>query len=68
MDILQLQELKLYFKYKKNKLPSYLQNMPLQPNTDIHNHETRTQHNIYQPKTKHEYAKHYKIPYSKDYQ
>ncbi len=32
--------------------------MPLQPNSDIHNYETRTQHNIYQPKTKHEYAKH----------
>ncbi len=58
MDILQLQELKLYDKYKKNKLPSYLQNMPLPPNTDIHNFETRTQDRIYQPKTKHEYAEH----------
>ncbi len=66
-DILQLQELKLYYKYKKIKLPSYLQNMPLQPNTDIHNYEIRTRH-IYQPKTKDEYVKHYKIPYSKDYQ
>ncbi len=43
-----------------------LQNMPLQPNSGIHNYETRTRHHIYQPKTKHEYAK--QIPYSKDYQ
>ncbi len=56
-DILRLKELKLYYKYKK-KLPSYLQNMLLQTNSDIHNYETQTQHHIYQPKTKHEYAKH----------
>ncbi len=56
--ILQLQELKLFYKYKKNKLPSYLQNMPLQPNSDIHKYETWTRHHIYQPKTKHEYSKH----------
>ncbi len=49
-DILHLQELKLYYKYKKNKMPSYLQNMTLQPNSDIHNYETQTQHHIYQPK------------------
>ncbi len=36
-----------------------MQNLPLQPNIDTHNYETRTQHHIYQPKTKHEYAKHY---------
>ncbi len=41
-DILQLQELKLYNKYKKNKLPSYLQNMPPQSNSDIHSYETQT--------------------------
>ena len=58
MDILQLQELKLYYKYKKNKLPSYLQNLPLQPNFDMHNYETRIRYHIHQPKTNHEYAKH----------
>jgi hypothetical protein len=56
-DILRLQELKFTYKYKNNKLPYYLQNLPLHPNTDTHNYETRTQHNIYHPKTLHEYAK-----------
>ena len=56
-DILWLQELKFYYKYKNDKLPHYLQNLPLQPNTDTHNYATRTQHNIHHPKTQHEYAK-----------
>ncbi len=36
---------------------TYLQNLPLQPNTDAHNYETQTQHRIYQPKSNHQYAK-----------
>ncbi len=32
-DILQLQELKFYYKYKNNKLPQYLQALPFHPNT-----------------------------------
>ncbi len=32
--------------------------MPLPPNSNIHNYETRTRHHIYQSKTKYEYAKH----------
>ncbi len=51
-DILKLQELKLYDKYKNNKLPNYLQNLPFEANT-----KTRIQHNIHQPKTNHVYAK-----------
>ncbi len=32
-DIIKLQELKLYYKYKNNNLPHYLQNLPFEPNT-----------------------------------
>ncbi len=56
-DILRLQELKFYYKYKNNKLPHYLQNLPLECNTDIHNYETHTQHKLHELKTDHEYAK-----------
>ncbi len=56
-DILRLQELTFYYKFKNNKLPHYLKALPIYFNTDIHHHETRTQHNIHPVKTKHEYAK-----------
>ncbi len=56
-DILRLQELKFYYKYKNNKLPHYLQHLPLECNTDIHYYETRTQHKLCELKTDHEYAK-----------
>ena len=56
-DILRLQELKFYYKYKNNKLPHYLQNLPLECNTDIHNYATRIQHKLRELKTDHEYAK-----------
>ncbi len=55
-DILKLQELKLYYKYKNNKLSHYLQNLPFEPNTKTHDHATRKQHNIHQPKTNQVYA------------
>ncbi len=56
-DILQLQELKFYYKYKKNKLPHYLQALPLHPNTQTHDHNTRTKNNIHHPFGKHAFAK-----------
>ncbi len=56
-DILKLQELKFYFKYKNNKLPHYLQSLPFQPNTETHDHATRIQHNIHHPMSKHAFAK-----------
>ena len=56
-DILKLQELKFYYKFTNNKLPYYLQNLPIKPNTHIHSHATRSQHDIHLIKTKHEYAK-----------
>ncbi len=51
-DILWLQELKFYYKYKNHKLPHYLQNLPLQSNTEIHNYATHTLYNIHHPKTR----------------
>ncbi len=56
-DILKLEELKLYYKYKNNKLSYYLQNLPFEPNTKTHDHATCIQHNIHQPKTNHHFAK-----------
>ena len=56
-DILKLQELKFYYKFKNNKLPFNLQMLPMNCNTDIHDHATRTQHSIHPNRTRHEYAK-----------
>ncbi len=57
-DILKLQELKFYYKFKNIKLPHHLQNMSISPATDTHDFATRTKHNIQLIKTDHEYAKH----------
>ena len=38
--ILKLQELKLYYKFAHNKLPVYLQNLPLHQSNRIHNFNT----------------------------
>ena len=56
-DILKLQELKFYYKYKNNKLPHYLQSLPFHPNTETHDHATRIQHELHQPMSKHTFAK-----------
>ncbi len=40
-NILKLQELKFYYKYKNNKLPHYLQTLPFHPNTQNHGNDTR---------------------------
>jgi hypothetical protein len=56
-DILKLQILKFYYKFKNNKLPYYLQNLPFINNTAIHTHATRTQHNIHEIKPNHEFAR-----------
>ncbi len=63
--MLRLQELKFYYKYENDKLPDYLANLPLNTNTSIHSHATRTQNKIHLFKPNHEYAKHcirYDIP------
>ncbi len=56
-DILKLQELKFYNKFKKIKLPHNLQMLPMKCINDIHYHATRVQHSIHLNRTKHEYAK-----------
>ncbi len=55
-DILCLQELTFYYKYKNHKLSHYLQNLTLQLNMKTHNYATHTQHDMHHPKTQHEYA------------
>ncbi len=54
-DILKLQELKFYYKYKNNKLPWYHYKRPFVQNADRHNHLTRAQGNLYMMRPKHEY-------------
>ncbi len=55
-DILKLQELKFYYKIKHNKLPSYLQQLPLKPNSDFHSYATRSRNKIHLPRADHKYA------------
>ena len=57
IDILKLQELKFYYKFKNNKLPIYLQNLPFQHNFEIHEHNTRIQNLLQIGKPAHEYAR-----------
>ncbi len=56
-NILKLQQLKFYYKYKNNKLPHYLQALPFHLNTRTHDHNTRIKHNIHHPIAKHIFAK-----------
>ena len=66
-DTLRLQELQFYYKHTHNKLPSYLQRMPLAPNHDIHNHDTRNHNQIHIQAVHHSFAKrcirHRPLPY-----
>ncbi len=56
-DILKLNMFKFYYKFKYSNLTHYLNNMPLLPNRDTHALVTRTQTNIHQTRTNHEYTK-----------
>lgn len=57
-DILKLQELKFYYKFQHNVLPTYHQTeMPFQHNVHFHDHNTRQQNQIHPPLAKHDYAK-----------
>lgn len=56
-DILKLQELKLYYKFKNNTLPDYLLDMPFDTNANRHDHNTRHCNDIHQPLARHNYAK-----------
>ena len=56
-DLQRLQELKFYYKFMHNLLPSYLQKWQLTPNTNIHTHNTRRQHELHTFRTQNEFAK-----------
>ena len=52
-----MQELKFYYKFRNRQLPHYLQDLPIQYNSETHQHHTRIQDNIHVGRTTHEYAK-----------
>ncbi len=58
-DILKLQQLRFYYKYKNNKLAHYLQALPFHPNTRTHDYDTHIKHNIDHPIAKHIFAKNF---------
>ena len=54
--ILQLQELKCYHKYINDKLPAYLQSIPLKQNKSLHEHLTRSHLKLHITRTNHRFA------------
>ena len=65
--ILKLQELKLYHTFSNNKLPVYLQHLPFDQNSSIHNFNRRGQFNIHTIGLYHEFAKRslrYSLPHT----
>ena len=52
-DILKMKQLKFYFKYLKNNLPLYFQNLSIKANN--HTHNTRNQ-DLYKCRIKHDFA------------
>ena len=56
-DILDLQVLKFFYKFKNQMLPNYFQNMPFTTNVHQHGHHTRQIHKIHQPFAGHDFAK-----------
>ena len=56
-DILKVQELKFFYRYKHGLLPDYLLSMPFNTNTTVHGHNTRQKQNIHQPFAKHVFAR-----------
>jgi hypothetical protein len=64
-DILKLQELKFYYKFKNKRLPFYLQSLPFINNATLHDHSTRIRDEIHTHRPEHEYARNsirYDIP------
>ncbi len=47
------------YKHTSNKLPHYLQSLPIQSKTETHHHTTRIQNDTHQPLSKHAMAKNY---------
>ena len=55
-DLLKLQTLKLYYKFKHGQLPIYLLNMPFYPNQDVHSYNTRNRNQLHHGRPKHSFA------------
>ena len=55
-DILTLQTLKIYQKFRNNKLPCYIQNWPLFQNSNIHNHNARGANTLHKNRCLHVFA------------
>ena len=55
-DILTIQTLKIYHKFRNNKLPYYIQNWPLFQNSNIHNHNTRGANALHKNRCLHVFA------------
>ena len=55
-DLYELNILKMYFKFKQNELPAYLQTLVAKPRNEVHNYNTRNQSNLNINKTKHKFA------------
>ena len=56
-DLLKVQELVFFYKYRHGVLPVYLLNWNTIPNYNMHSHDTRRATNILTSMTKHEFAK-----------
>ena len=56
-DIFKLQVYKLYYKYKHNRLPTYLQTLPISANNIIHGHNPRHNTDLHIQRTRHTFAK-----------
>ncbi len=55
-DILKLQTLKLYYKYRNDQLPIYLLNLPFQYNSETHGYNTRRRNDIHRGTPLHAFA------------
>ena len=56
-DILTNEQLKFYHKYTHNKLPQYLQGIPISINQNLHTHNTRQANKIHVTRIHHEFAR-----------
>ena len=56
-DIFLLQQLKFYFKLVNMELPTYFNNISLQHNYEVHQHNTRAARSLFIPQVNHEFAK-----------
>ena len=56
-DILTIEQLKFYYKYTHNKLPQYLQGIPITINQNLHTHNSRQAKEIHVTRIHHEFAR-----------